>query len=130
MERPGMLLRALREASANEWIEASAVVSKLEALTGERYPAQTVGRWCAQLAAEGQCERTVGAISKYRVELHAVVAYDGDGVEAGRLLLWQTRDGVELDWSQLSGVLRIDIVGRDIRTVRAAMDAALYRRCG
>jgi hypothetical protein len=126
-----ILVAAVRHASGGEWIDAAAVhrvlVAEQMQVTREK-----VARALPAPARAGHYELHDDGVSKrYRAQVSAVVVYDADGIEAGRLLLWRTTTGVEMDFSQLVEALpargwTIDLADRDVRRVRAACDDALW----
>lgn len=142
-DRQQLALLCLRAASADEWIGADQVASRMREAGDEKASSTGVGRILSKLADEGHClKRHTGAQWSFRAPLRAVVVYDVEGVEAGRILLWSTRTGLEVDLSQLADVLvhdpgrlakaagdewRFELAERDVRTVRAACDEALFR---
>lgn len=133
-ERQQLVLVCLRAASAGEWTGAAQVADRMRRAGDEKASAVGVGRMLSKLAEDGYCSRTgaEGAWT-YRAPLHAVVVYDSNGDEAGRLLLWASAGrGLELDLSQLAETLpeqewRLRLDERDVRTVRASCDEALFR---
>lgn len=124
-----ILVAAVRKASGGEWVDAAAVH---RALAGEMdVTAEKVARALPAVARVGHFEMVERDGSKaYRAQVSAVVVYDADGCEAGRLLLWRTPGGMELDFGQLVEALpakcwRLDLTDRDVGTVRAACDDAM-----
>lgn len=132
---------ALKRASGGEWIDAGTVLRQMATMglpagvVAPKSPA-AMGRVLAQLAEAGYCRRAdhEGA-SRWRVEMRAVVVYDGTGQEVGRLLMVEHPRGLILDLGQLHELLplrdwRLVLEDRDIRTMRAACDDALLTTSG
>lgn len=131
---------ALKHASGGEWVEAAAVRRQMAELDVKpaAVPATNaaMGRLLAQLVEVGYGDRkdSEGA-SLWRVRMAAVTVYDAEAQEAGRILLAQTRYGLDIDLSQLAELLptvnyRLVLGDRDVRTLRAACDETLITTGG
>lgn len=127
-----MLVEAVRSASGgSEWVDARAVHSRLPAELRPALSQEKVARRLPSLARQRHFEMKDDGISKrYRALARSVVVYGPDATEAGRMIFWQAAHGIDLDLSQLVGTLAdrawIELADRDLRTMRTAIDEALF----